>query len=233
MLRRLVKDLKFELEDDIAIDLIRSLLRRAIRKHLKRSTIRETVDLTMEYLETHSSARKEISINTGDVLHLVAFCWARAQDMFEKQLRKLCSDVDFGTSTIDHFANWDTFLKMIPEYRRYALLRLSLLESNGIDLNIDADLKKAKGRLEDALLDRLSPKEALSLFVRLRSGRGDDSLVAVGAANIIQGILSVCNTSGINVNMYHVALLNRNGLYAEARSIVCLATLHSQVVRQV
>jgi hypothetical protein len=219
VLRRLVKDPKYQLEDYSAIQLIRSLLRRAIRKRLAWATIGEMTDLTMVYLEAHPSARQEITVDTGDIIQLVAMCWARKPDLFEKQLRKLCSGTDFGISTIHHLTIWAKFLDRIPKRQRYALLRICLLESYGMDLESHTDLKKFKGSLEDSLLDKLEPEEALDLFNRLRAARGNDNLVTVRAANTVQGIASVYNTSAVDIDLYHVSLLNRNGLHAEARTV--------------
>jgi hypothetical protein len=219
VLKRLVKDPKYQLADDIAIQLIRSLLRRAINKKLDWSTVRDMVDLSMQYFGKYPTARRRITANAGDILQLISICWALQPEIFEEQLKILCSGTDFGVSINHHLIHWADLLNRIPKRRRYALLRLCMVESYELDLESDTALKSFMGSLEDSLLDKLEPEDALNLFNRLRAARGDDNLVIIRAPNTIQGITAVYNTSTVDFDLYHVALLNRNGLHAGARSI--------------
>jgi hypothetical protein len=166
----------------------------------------------MQYLETHPSVGKEISINEGDVHHVVALCWAHEPDIFETQLKWLYSVPVIGTSTHHKIEDWNDFVNGIARHRRYALLRLCFLESTRLDLDSEAELKKSKRSLYDELLDRSSLEEALSLFTRLRAARGDDGLVTICAGNTILDMEPAYNTSGSDVELYHTVLLVRNGL---------------------
>ncbi|KAH4613203.1 hypothetical protein HBI73_126390 [Parastagonospora nodorum] len=220
LLRKLSASTEKLLSDDIFInDLVRPLLSRALKKKLEWCTVREIVDLTLLYLETHPSAGKEISISKGDVHYLVAQCWAHEPEMFEAQLKKLCSDSVFGTSSHDDIDEWNEFVDGIPRHRRYALLRLCFAESTRMDLDSDDDLKKVKGSLYDELLDTLSPEEALDLFTRLRVARGDDDLFTITAGNTITDIGPAYNTHASDPDLYHVVLLVRNGQYEQARNL--------------
>jgi hypothetical protein len=133
----------------------------------------------LRYLEKHPYAGKEISTTNGDVLHLVALGWARKPDLFEGQLRKLCSDSVFGTSVHDEPTEWDDFLIGIPPKQRYSLLRLCFQESTGLDIENEIDLRKVKGRLSDTLLGRLRAQDAIKLFIHLRTARGNEDLLEI------------------------------------------------------
>jgi hypothetical protein len=209
-----------QLDDEIFInDLVQPLLRRALKKQIEWSKIEEIVNLTMAYLQLHPSARKEISPTEGGVYHLIAICWAYQPDMFETQLKRLCSDSMVCTETYNDLAEWTDFLDGIPKPRRYPLLRLCFLESAKLDLDSDDDLKLVKGSLQDALLDKLTPERAFCIFTRLRAARGDDDLLKILAGNSILNIGPAYHTTRSDVDLYHVVLLVRNGHYEEARML--------------
>jgi len=220
LLRKLSASAEKLLSDEIFInDLVRPLLSRALKKKLEGSTVREIVDLTLQYLETHPSAGKEISISKGDVRYLVAQCWAHQPEMFEAQLKKLCSDSVYGTSSHDDIDDWNEFVEGIPRHRRYALLRLCFAESTGLDLDSEEDLKRVKGSLYDESLNTLGPREALDFFIRLRAARGDEDLLTITAGNTITDIEPAYNAHGSDADLYHVVLLVRNGHNEEARNL--------------
>ncbi|KAF1832327.1 hypothetical protein BDW02DRAFT_590517 [Decorospora gaudefroyi] len=219
VLRRLVKSTDYAMKEDLFIDqLVRPLLERAIKKRADWYAIQEIVNLTVQYLETYPSAGKEITIEVRDVLHLVARCWSRKPDLFEKQLRRLCSHPLFGTAKKDKLNDWDHFLaKGVVRTRRYSLLRLCYQESTALDLDVDGDLEKVKGPLCEDILTNLGHREALLLFARLREVRGDVDLVEHGSRRSVLGMTSSSAGSDGDPDLYHIHLLSLNGKNEEAR----------------
>jgi hypothetical protein len=217
-------------------ELVRPLLRRAIKKRVGWNRIHEIVDLTMQYLQKHPQAGKEITATEGDILHLVACCWSRKPDMFEHALDTLCSHPIFGRKDCDKLTDWEDFFKDIPHDRRYALLRLCFKGATGLDIDVEADLKKVKGSISDDLLNPLKSHEALSLVTRLRTARGSgsyaesngetvvhDELLLIRRGNTISNTAPTFGGSGLDPDIYHVMLLSRNADLAAAKD---LATQH-------
>jgi hypothetical protein len=219
VLREVAESERCVLDDDFFIDeLVRPLLARAIKKHADWDSIREIVDLTMQYLEAHPSTGKEIVAKEGDIHHLVAICWSRSKpELFEKQLRRLLSHPVFGTAKLDEMKDWARFLSTgVAATRRYALLRLCYQESTGLDIDVDADLKKAKGELDKDLLDSIGPEKALLLFTRLRKARGDPELVEGGFGRSVLSLESEFEGHDGDQEIYHIYLLSLNGKCEEA-----------------
>jgi hypothetical protein len=135
--------------------------------------------LTLRYLAKHPDAAKELSTTGGDVIYLVAQCWARKPELFEKQLRTLCSHPGFDAGTDRDITTWEDFMTGTPRRKRYTLLQLCFFESSGLDITRDSDLKKVKGSLSNHILENLPPSAALDLLTRLRTARGDEGLVTV------------------------------------------------------
>jgi hypothetical protein len=228
VLRQLVDNDPLELEDDSFInDLLRPLLRRAIKKKAQWPNIQQIVDLMMQYLRKHPDVGKEISTTGGDVLYLVAVCWTRKPEMFQKQLRTLCSHPIFSSSARDDLTEWEDFLVDTPMDRRYSLLRLCFQESNGWNIDNAQDLKKVKGSLSNEILDGLRPQEALDLLIRFRGARGEgEDLVVVHFARLMVDFAPKFEGTGADPDLYHVTLLNRNGDCEEARRV---ATQHLDI----
>jgi hypothetical protein len=218
VLRQSVKSERCVMEDDFFVDeLVRPLLVRAIKKRADWDVIKEIVDLIMQYLEAHPSTGKEITTDKLDVFHLVAVCWSRKPQLFDEPLRKLLSHPVFGTFRMDELRNWTRFVSIgVVASRRYTLLRLCYHESTGFDIDVDADLAKAKGELSQELLDSIGPKQALLLFTRLRRARGDQELVEGGMGRSVLSLTSEYEGHNGDIEIYHIYLLSRNGKNEEA-----------------
>jgi hypothetical protein len=225
VLRQIVKTEVHVVEDDFFIrQLVQPLLRRAVKKRLDWGAIQEIVSLTMKYLETHPSAQKELSTTVGDVLHLVAKCWTQEPDLFEMQLRRLCSLSMRGkTERLDLWL-WATFLDGMPISQRYQLLRLCYQESASLDLDVDADLERVQGPFSSDLLTNLGYKQAFLLFTRLRRVRGDVGLVksqfalsVLSPSSDYEGRMQGWN-EGIP-DLYQFYLMNLNGDYQQAEEL--------------
>jgi hypothetical protein len=220
VLRVLVDNEDLVLDDNTFIDdLVRPLLRRALKKQVDWLKTQEIVDLTLRYLDKHPHTGSEITNSPGDVRHFVALCWAYQPELFNKQLRKLCSDSRFGTSRYSQPGDWTSFLSSIPKKRRYALLQLCLQESTGLDINNDGDLKKAQWNLSYELLVQLSAAEAFDLFTRFRAARGDNNVMQTSQNNTVLEISPAFKKIGSDNDMFHVFLLHQNGCGGEARQL--------------
>jgi hypothetical protein len=118
---------------------------------------------------------------------------------------------------MDELRDWTRFVsKGVVASRRYALLRLCYQESTGFDIDVDADLAKAKGELSQELLDSIGPKQALLLFTRLRKARGDQELVEGGMGRSVLSLTSEYEGHDGDIEIYHIYLLSRNGKTEEA-----------------
>ncbi len=210
------------IDDEFFIkSLVQPLLARAIRKRVKSAKKKEIVDLVMQYLEVHPSAGAQITNNLGDVRHMVAECWSRKPEMFERHLRRLCSHPAFGSSEHTDIDVWGNFLEKIPKRKRYSLLRLVLQESAGLDVDLDDDLKKVNGMLAPDMLRGLSDKQAISLFTRLRMTRGDEQLVWVyrSSTDYYFALPSEYQKTDGDPDLCYIALLVQNGDSAEAEKL--------------
>ncbi|OAL51602.1 hypothetical protein IQ07DRAFT_630441 [Pyrenochaeta sp. DS3sAY3a] len=192
-------------------ELVRPLLRRAIKRGAECAQIQEIVDLMLRYLDVHPSVGKDITSTAGDVHHLVAQCWALQPELFGEQLKKLCSHPVYGADSLDQIRHWDDFLEGILPARRYELLRFVFLAAVGLDIDVDADLKKTKGALTHDLLKNLGSKHALSLFTRLRKARGDEDLVDTGDWSSVLSIATTENGSEGVPELYQIVLESQNG----------------------
>ncbi|OAL00861.1 hypothetical protein IQ06DRAFT_293041 [Phaeosphaeriaceae sp. SRC1lsM3a] len=220
VLREVACNKDLSLEEDVFIDdLVRPLLRRAIRKGVPWPRIQEIVDLMMQYLNANPHAGKEMTTTVGDVHHLVAQCWAYMPDMFAKQLRKLCSDPIFDTSSHQELRDWEDFLDKIPHGKRYELLQLCFYASTGLDIDNVDSLKKVKGSPSDELFAKLTPQQALSLFTRLRTALGDKTHISIWESNSIYNMQAKYRGSGPDLDLFLVGLHSRNGKSEEAREL--------------
>jgi hypothetical protein len=220
VLQALVDNDAAVLDDSIFIDdLVRPLLRRALRKQVDWSKTQVIVDLVIQYLDKHPHAGSKITNSTGDVRHFVALCWAYQPELFDKQLRKLCSDSRFGTSKYEEPSDWTSFLSSVPKKRRYALLQLCLQESTGWDINDDGDLKIAQWRLGYELLEKLSAQEAFDLFTRFRAARGDNNMMFCTQYDTILQHSAALDRSGSDNDIFHVFLAHQSGRGEEAQQL--------------
>ena len=219
VLRRLVELDTNNVDDDFVLtDLIRPLLVRAVRKHVSTAKLKEIVDLTTKYVTTHPAAGKKITNDNSDIVHLVARCWSRTPEIFEEQLRILCSCL-VNNPAVRYIDSWQHFLREIPLPKRYSLLRIAIQETTGLDLHVDSDLKMVKGSLQPEMLQNLDKKQALSLFSRLRSMKGDEGLVAQGYTSYYSTPAPTFNGHDGDPELCYIALQNHNGNYAEAEKL--------------
>ncbi|KAF2027866.1 hypothetical protein EK21DRAFT_70905 [Setomelanomma holmii] len=208
------------LDDYFVINNIaRPLLHRAVKKENVWRNIEEIVDTIMRFLQKRPSAYKGFELLPGDIIHLVASCWASKQDLFEETLKILCSHPIYGISKYNSLTDWDDFLIGIPKPRRYALLRLCFKESTGLNIDDDNHLRKVKGGLSDDLLSKLNAKHALDLLVRMRNAKGDDDLVRMYRSNTILNVAPSFEGSGADPDMYQALLQNQAGRLDEARKL--------------
>ncbi|KAF2625650.1 hypothetical protein BU25DRAFT_108276 [Macroventuria anomochaeta] len=216
LLRSIVDTDVRHVEDDWVLNnLIRPLLRRAVRKRVSWSRMQEITSLALKFLEQHRNAAKLLTNAKGDVLHMVASCWSRRSTLFEAQLKELLNIV-FSNKTC--FEDIENLIAGIPRSRRYALLCLSCQEVMGVNLDSEQGLSKARGTLTPNLLDKIEAPQAMGLFKRLRSARGDIGLVELGQYSSVLVTTRTPDGYEGDPDIYHLVLLNRNGLYEEAES---------------
>lgn len=219
VLRTLAKMQSPKLDEEAFVnEHARPLLSRVIKKNASWSRIQEIVDLIVQCLEKHFHAGADISTTEGDILHLVASCWSRKPEMFEKQLRFLCAQTKCGLAKNDSFLDWEDFLSGIQQSQRYELLWLCFQVSAGLDINVDTELEKVKGSLSDTLLGFLRTKEALDLFTRLRAVRGIEGLVKSTSRSILNLSATLGGDDG-DPDLFHVYLLARSGNQKGAESL--------------
>lgn len=219
-LRGLIQQSGSDVDDSFFIkDLVQPLLHRAVRKRTDWDRIYEILDLTLQYLELHPSAGRLVTIDVGDILYLVAYCWARKPTLFEAQLRTLISHPFYGTSHLSELNSWDSFLTRILPSRRYDLLRFGVQASTQLDIDVDTDLANVKGYLTQNLLFKLRPGDALSLFSRLRKIRGDENLVDQGNPRSILFLTPTYEAHNGDPEMFHIQLHKLNGYSEEAEAL--------------
>jgi hypothetical protein len=207
-------------EDKLFIDhIVNPLLERAIKGHAEWHMIKLIVDLTMRYLESHPSVGRHITALKGDFLQQVAYCWSQRTDLFDKQLRRLCSHPVFGTTSKTNIGDWVGVLSGIPTKQSYPLLKLCYQESTSLDLDSDADLGKTKGTIHWNFFTNLSPADALLLFARLRRVRGDVDLISRDVNFSIFSQTSTFEGYIGDPDIFHIWLLNLNRKEEDAKSL--------------
>ena len=207
-------------EDETFIDqLVNPLMKRAIKNRANWDMIQRIVDLTMRYLEAHPSTGCHITGIKGDFLQQVAYCWSQQPSLFEQQLRRLCSHPVFGTASKINIGDWAVVLTGVPVKRSYPLLRLCYQASTSLDLDSDEDLKDTKGSIHPSFFANLSPADALLLFTRLRTARGDVDLIDLDRNRSIFGqtpTYELQAQSG-DPDIFHFWLLSLNNKEEDAK----------------
>ncbi|KAF2795876.1 hypothetical protein K505DRAFT_272583, partial [Melanomma pulvis-pyrius CBS 109.77] len=190
VLRRLAKEeISTISDDDFLEDIVEPLAKRAIRKNITWAHTQEIIDLAVEYLEKHPAAAKKLEILYGRLLHVVAICWSRRSELFEKSFRALLL-LWFKEHEHVEISDFEVLLMSVAKSRRYPLWRFCYKTVTGKDMDVEEDLKGAKGMLVPSLLEKLHPEQTLGLFTRLRNARGDNELIEKDNRSHIAGIAS-------------------------------------------
>lgn len=116
--------------------LVEPLLRRAWKKRIDTPTIREIVELAVNYLQNNPDAAQKLSASHGGFLYYVVRCWSRSQELFEDDL---VSTLSFRQEKSTEIGQYDNIFRAVPRSKRYALLRLLILHTKGLDADISVD----------------------------------------------------------------------------------------------
>ncbi|KAJ4299806.1 hypothetical protein N0V90_005052 [Kalmusia sp. IMI 367209] len=195
--------------------LVEPLLHRALKKKIDWSTIQKVVDFTLAYINRHADAASKLNLSNGGFVHLSGICWSREPEMFTDQFDTVLSLTSSNlVGQLPSFQKIMGLLRGVPQHRRYALLKLYFQAMFKRNIDIEADLKdKVIPPLKHGLLNNLLlPEDALALFTRMRSARGDDKLVT-------GNIYWYGDSHGFDANMWHAVLLLRSGRQIEASKI--------------
>jgi hypothetical protein len=194
------------------------LLKKALMKKIDWSITKRIVDLLLSYLDGHPEMTETLNMHRGSFVHMVGRCWSSKPDMFADQFKRVLA---LPFKKIEKERMFSTlaslFLPSIAISRRYALLRFYCQCLYQCDLDNETEIRAAKlPPLTNTLLrSLLSNKDALALFTRMRSARGDNNLVDqhtyfYGDSN---------RGTAVDVDMWHALLLFRSSRFAEAEQV--------------
>ncbi|KAF2656454.1 hypothetical protein K491DRAFT_597002 [Lophiostoma macrostomum CBS 122681] len=215
VLRLLAREEKNVLsEHEYLSNIVLPLLRRALRKRIEWPRSEEISTLAVAYLGKHFHYQND-SNNRERLLQFIALCWSRRPEMFEKQF-SACLALCYKRQKSVQLGSFETLLKGVRKTGRYPLLRFCYKEVADRDIDIEADLRGSKGTLSWSLLERLEAEQALGLFTRLRTARGDHDLVQRGPYHSVTHNGHTLDGVGGDPLLFQVVLLSRNGKDDEA-----------------
>ncbi|KAF2636252.1 hypothetical protein P280DRAFT_153707 [Massarina eburnea CBS 473.64] len=203
--------------DKFMKELVTPLLKRALKRHVGWIQIHNIVKYTLICLQRNSEL-KELEYERQSFLSLVARCWSRKPELFAEQFRALLAESTRGSDK-SIMADFIKIIHDVPRTRHYAVLEFCFKAIGG-DIGNPEHLRRYFGVTPYSLLSRLSPGDALSLFNRLRSAKGDENLVERGPFTSVLGH-SAYTTSDINgdPDIWQIVLLQRNGCQLEAEEL--------------
>ncbi|KAK7190338.1 hypothetical protein PSPO01_03313 [Paraphaeosphaeria sporulosa] len=219
LLERLTNEgVESSLDANIVVkELSEPLLKRALRKKADWSFIQCIVDLFLLYLDRHSSVAETLDMRQGSFVYLVGRCWSIKPDMFADQFEHILALPYAKMEKRQMFSMLVQLgLSGVWKSRRYALLQFYCSSLYQCDLENEADIKTAKlPPLTNTLLNKmLPPEDALSLFTRIRSAKGDYKLVDRSAYDYGEPGADTI----IDADMWQALLLFRASHYAEAEN---------------
>lgn len=139
VLRRLVagwRELDY-FKDSFESRLIVPLIRRAVEGKVSRESIREIIDLTLTYLEHHTNVGRKSYFVEDSFPAYVARASDRQPDILEPQLVSTLKYQSYGKpKSFDAFKG---ILGVVKKEHRYHILRLVILHSSGLKVDIDDD----------------------------------------------------------------------------------------------
>ncbi|KAL5417684.1 hypothetical protein PMIN04_007642 [Paraphaeosphaeria minitans] len=220
LLERLAhEDVGASLEDNMVCkELLEPLLKRALKKKTDWSFIQRIVDLFLLYFNRHPSVAETLDMRQGSLVYLVGRCWSIKPDMFADQFERILS-LPYGKVEKGQMFSRLVRLGLLGVWksRRYAVLQFYCRCLYQCDLDNEADLTNViLPPLTNTLLNKiLPPEDALLLFARIRSARGDYNLVDRSAYDYGEPGADTI----VDVDMWHALLLFRAPRYAEAEKL--------------
>lgn len=201
--------------DRIVKELFEPLLKRALNKKIDWSITKRIVDLFLLYSDQNPDTAEAVDVHRSGFVRMIGKCWSSKPDMFSEQFKRILELPYLKKDKKDLFGDTVRLgLEVVPKPRRYALLRFICQSLYYCDLENDADIRVAAlPPLTNTLLNTaLPPEDALALFTRMRSARGDVDLVDSHA------YCYEINDS-VDMDMWHAVLLFRSGRYADGEVV--------------
>lgn len=217
LLERLTnEDAEASLKKDMVVkELAEPLLKRALKKKVDWSLTHRIVDLCLSYFNRYPDMAEALDMRRGSFVYLVGRCWSSKPNMFADQFKRILA---LPFAKIEKEQMFSTLVRLgllsVWKSRRYPLLRFYCQCLYQCDLDSESNIKATKlPPLTNTLLNSiLPPGDALSLFTRIRSARGDHNLIDRSAYSYGESDAS----TSVDVDMWHALLLFRSSRYAEA-----------------
>jgi hypothetical protein len=220
LLERLTKeDARAPLGKDMVVKkLAEPLLKKALMKKIDWSITKRIVDLFLSYLSGHPETAETLTMHRGSFVHMMGRCWSSRPDMFADQFERILALPFTKIEKGQMFSTLaDLTLPNVVTSRRYDLLRFYCQCLYQCDLDNETEIRAAKlPPLTSSLLNSiLSKEDALVLFTRMRSARGDNNLVDQNAYFYGDSHAG----TAVDVEMWHALLLFRSSRFTEAEKV--------------
>lgn len=155
-------------EDAFESKVVVPLIRRAVAGKVTAQSIREIIDLTLICFERHPDRYSNLRFTEDTFPAYVARVWTTQTEMFESQLIATLRHQSYGKpKALDAFQG---ILELVKKEHRYHLLRLIILWSDGLKMDIDNDQGLTESPLRGlptSLFFRLPSNKARELLQRL------------------------------------------------------------------
>ncbi|KAF3904929.1 hypothetical protein ABW20_dc0109037 [Dactylellina cionopaga] len=212
----------FKSEQEFITNMIEPLLKRALKKKAAWEKTQEILNLTLNYLKHFPKDAQKMSFEKGGILHLVGQCWFRKPTMFQKQFHALVSHSFENSLTEIKIQAFEPLLKAFPKFRRYKLLKFCL-KALKRDIEVQDELRELCGCLDPMFLNEFEASEALDLFTRLRSAKGDAGEWATMRTDFqpLKSVMQFCdNQDGyLALDIWQIWLLRQDLQQKEAEKL--------------
>jgi hypothetical protein len=105
----------------------------------------EIVGLAVTYTEGNPDAAQKFPASHGGFLYYLVRCWSRSQELFYDHL---VVTLGLRQEKSRDISQYDAIFSAVPRSKRYALLRLLILHTKGLDGDICVDDELRSLRLE-------------------------------------------------------------------------------------
>ncbi|KAK6504447.1 hypothetical protein TWF506_002644 [Arthrobotrys conoides] len=192
------------------------LTRRAYKTRSSLETIQRILDLSLTHFEKNKTGPASLNRSTHDLLDLTLFAWATAPDNFDSYLRKFIKlyHLDAGAGIY----GYNPLLLRVPMSLRYRLLRICMVETKGLDLDLNPDLEKSGIVISQHALELFPSEVVLDLYNRLKEVTGDTKFLSTLSHSPILNLKKLDNTE-VDPDIWQIYLLHRTAKQTEANEL--------------
>ena len=137
---------------------------------------------------SHPDAVQKIPASHGGFLYYLVRCWSRSQELFDEHL---AVTLGLRQENSKDISQYDAIFRAVPRSKRYALLRLLILHTKGLDADIRVDNELRSLRLEKwpcRIFTNMAKGQAVSLLSALMHVKPEGSFLRLETGSTIFAI---------------------------------------------